>query len=380
MDDILNQVRLLYIEDDENIRNILSRGLKRRVKELEIALNGEDGLEKFKKFKPDIIVTDIKMPYMSGLEMSTKIREIDKNIPIIITSAHGEAETLIEAIEKGVNGYVIKPINKEKLFDTINFYAKSIILEKELKIKEQQLILKDKNDALIDIVGNIAHQWRQPLSIISAAAGTIKLKKELNILTDEELFSLSSDIENVSQELSLTIEQMKKFINHNSITKESFNFKEEIDGCISFAHGLIEQKNINILLKCEDKFNYLGFKELFSKSILNILFNAIEEFDDQSDKKNYIFITVDYTNNLYTISIKDNAGGIDDFIIKKIFEPYFTTKHKSQDKGLGLYYVYNIINTKFNGTITVKNKTFTFEECEFKGSEFKIILKDNNNV
>ena len=97
-------------------------------------------------------------------------------------------------------------------------------------------------------------------------------------------------------------------------------------------------------------------------------------------KKKYIFITVDYTNNLYTISIKDNAGGIDDLIIKKIFEPYFTTKHKSQDKGLGLYYVYNIINTKFNGTITVKNKTFTFEECEFKGSEFKIILKDNNNV
>jgi len=380
MNDILKQVRLLYIEDDENIRTILSRGIKRRVKELEVAVDGKDGLEKFKEFKPDIIVTDIKMPYMSGLEMSVKIREIDKNIPIIITSAHGEPETLIDAIDKGVNGYVIKPIDKDKLFNTIYFYAKSIVLERELKEKEKELILKDKNDALLDIIGNIAHQWRQPLSIISTAAGTIKLKKELNILSDDELFRLSSDIEQISQDLSLTIDQMKKFIHDNSNQKESFNFKKEIDNCVSFVKGLSEEKNINIIIDCDDKYNSIRYKELFSKSILNILFNAIEEFTLTNDKNNYIFITLKYINNEYILCIKDNAGGIDSSIIKKIFEPYFTTKHKSQGKGLGLYHVYNIINTQLNGSITVENTTYKYEDCEYQGSEFKIILQGDNNV
>ena len=380
MNDILKQVRLLYIEDDESIRNILSRGIKRRVKELEVAVDGKDGLAKFEEFKPDIIVTDIKMPYMSGLEMSVKIREIDKNIPIIITSAHGEAETLIDAIDKGVNGYVIKPIDKDKLFNTIYIYAKSIVLERELKKKEKELIIKDKNDALLDIIGNIAHQWRQPLSIISTAAGTIKLKKELNILSDDELFRLSTDIEQISQELSLTIDQMKKFINDNSNQEESFNFKKEIDNCVSFVKGISEEKNIHIIIDCDDKYNSIRYKELFSKSILNILFNAIEEFTITDDKNNYIFITLKYINNEYIICIKDNAGGIDNSIIKKIFEPYFTTKHKSQGKGLGLYHVYNIIHTQLNGSITVENTTYKYKDCEYKGSEFKIILKGDNNV
>ena len=74
-----------------------------------------------------------------------------------------------------------------------------------------------------------------------------------------------------------------------------------------------------------------------------------------------------------------NQNEIPDDIILKIFDPYFTTKHKSQGKGLGLYYVYNIINTQLNGNITVENTTFKYNDCEYQGSEFKIILKDNHS-
>ena len=173
---------------------------------------------------------------------------------------------------------------------------------------------------------------------------------------------------------------MKKFINDNSNQEESFNFKKEIDNCVSFVKGISEEKNIHIIIDCDDKYNSIRYKELFSKSILNILFNAIEEFTLTNDKNNYIFITLKYINNEYIICIKDNAGGIDNSIIKKIFEPYFTTKHKSQGKGLGLYHVYNIINTQLNGSITVENTTYKYKDCEYKGSEFKIILEGDNNV
>ena len=115
MNDILKQVRLLYIEDDESIRTILSRGIKRRVKELEVAVDGKDGLEKFKEFKPDIVITDIKMPVMNGLDMIRYIKQINPETPTIITTAHQEPELLLDAVELQVDGYIVKPIAKKEL-------------------------------------------------------------------------------------------------------------------------------------------------------------------------------------------------------------------------------------------------------------------------
>ena len=382
MDDTLKQIRLLYVEDEESIRNILSRGIKRRVKELEVAVDGEDGFEKFKQFKPDIIVTDIKMPNMTGLEMSDKIREINKNIPIIITSAHGEVETLLEAIQKGINGYIIKPIDKDKLFDTILMYSKSIVLEKKLKIKEKELIQKNKNEALIDMIGNIAHQWRQPLSAISLNAGTIRLKKEMNILNDDELFVLTDSIENTTQELSKSIENLKTYMDNNvniNIKKE-FNIEKAINNSIKFIKVLLDEKDIEIIIQCDTSCNLYGDIELFNKSILAILYNSIEEFKIDSKEKKYIFIDIEPIEDMYRLAIKDTAGGIDDTIIEKVFEPYFTTKHKTPEKGLGLYNLYNTISTQFNGSVNVQNIQFEYENNQYLGTEFIIKIEKGKDV
>ena len=382
MDDTLKQIRLLYVEDEESIRNILSRGIKRRVKELEVAVDGEDGFEKFKQFKPDIIVTDIKMPNMTGLEMSDKIREINKNIPIIITSAHGEVETLLEAIQKGINGYIIKPIDKDKLFDTILMYSKSIVLEKKLKIKEKELIQKNKNEALIDMIGNIAHQWRQPLSAISLNAGTIRLKKEMNILNDDELFVLTDSIENTTQELSKSIENLKTYMDNNvniNIKKE-FNIEKAINNSIKFIKVLLDEKDIEIIIQCDTSCYLYGDIELFNKSILAILYNSIEEFKIDSKEKKYIFIDIEPIEDMYRLAIKDTAGGIDDTIIEKVFEPYFTTKHKTPEKGLGLYNLYNTISTQFNGSVNVQNIQFEYENNQYLGTEFIIKIEKGKDV
>ena len=140
MDEILKQIRILYVEDDKDIRTVLSRGIGRKVKEIEVASDGEDGLKKYITFKPDIIITDIKMPNMDGLKMCSEIRKLDKEIPIIVTSAHGESDILLEAIDVGITGYIIKPIDKKKLFNTIHLYGKSIILERELKEMCEKLL------------------------------------------------------------------------------------------------------------------------------------------------------------------------------------------------------------------------------------------------
>ena len=134
VNEVLKHVSILYVEDDDEIRPIVQRGIKRRVKELFTAVDGLDGLEKFKEFKPDIVLTDIKMPKMNGIEMSKRIKEINKDIPIIIMSAHSEADFLLESIEIGIDGYLLKPVDKDKMFEKLVIAAKDVLYEqKELE-------------------------------------------------------------------------------------------------------------------------------------------------------------------------------------------------------------------------------------------------------
>ena len=131
----LSELTLLYVEDDEIVRNLLSPRLERFVKKLYVAEDGQDGYSKFTEYKPDLILTDISMPKLNGIEMSKKIREEDPDIPIIILSAHSDASFLLDAIEYGITGYLLKPINKKKLFEILEVNAKVIYLD---RINEQQ--------------------------------------------------------------------------------------------------------------------------------------------------------------------------------------------------------------------------------------------------
>lgn len=111
----LETMSVLYVEDDEAIQAPLAKYLKRRVKEVILASDGIEGIEKFKQYSPDIIITDINMPRMHGLKMAAEIRKIAPDIPIILTSAHNEKPFQHQANHLGINGYLIKPFDFEDL-------------------------------------------------------------------------------------------------------------------------------------------------------------------------------------------------------------------------------------------------------------------------
>jgi two-component system, cell cycle response regulator len=126
-------IKLLYVEDEAAIREQFERLLKRVVKDVKSASNGEEGLALFKTYQPDVIMTDIKMPKMNGLEMSRGIRELSKTVPIIITTAHSEFEFLVEAISIGVSDFLPKPVDTENLISVLQKKSHDIYLEKELE-------------------------------------------------------------------------------------------------------------------------------------------------------------------------------------------------------------------------------------------------------
>lgn len=110
---------VLYVEDDDETREGVADSLRLRVRELDLARDGKEGLELFKKKNHSMIITDIKMPVMNGLEMSREIKKINKTIPVIITTAYNDTDLLIECIDVGVCQFVLKPIIMDKLFESM---------------------------------------------------------------------------------------------------------------------------------------------------------------------------------------------------------------------------------------------------------------------
>ncbi len=142
---ILKQFSLLYVEDDEHISQQLAQFLKRRVGDFYMAANGAEGLELFRAHQPDIVVSDILMPEMNGLEMAARIRALDPHVPIILTTAFNEIDYFLKAIEIGIDGYVVKPVDAGLLGKALLKSARVLHQKRELETKNRlmQELLKD---------------------------------------------------------------------------------------------------------------------------------------------------------------------------------------------------------------------------------------------
>jgi len=175
-------IKLLIVEDDSIIRNIFERALSKYIASIYTAKNGEEGLNKYLKVKPDLILTDIKMPIMNGLDMINEIREYDSGVRIIIMSAYGESRYFLNAIESGVKGFLTKPIKNSDLIKTVSDQANDILLEKKLKEEEDKR--KQAEKELIDINKTLENRVKQR---------TIELEKEISERKKVELMLRESE-------------------------------------------------------------------------------------------------------------------------------------------------------------------------------------------
>jgi len=137
--DILKSITILYVEDDKETREIYQERLSKKVKKLYIASNGQEGYDQYIQNKPDIIITDIKMPVVDGIDMVRKVRERDSQIPIIITTAHNTIDYLTDSLNLDITGYLIKPINNKQLYTMLENRAKIVLAKKEEKSKYSML-------------------------------------------------------------------------------------------------------------------------------------------------------------------------------------------------------------------------------------------------
>ena len=236
------------------------------------------------------------------------------------------------------------------------------------KEKDRLLYQQSKISAISDTLKNIAHHWRQPLSVISTIASGMKIEKELNILDDNRFNDLCDNIVKNTTKLSNTIDNFSNFFNKDDLLSSNFELVETIENTIKFLNSVFEKNQIKCIFEYDKNKIFNTSKSDFSQAILNIIDNSIYALINTQENKKLIFI--EFKNN--KLSIKDNANGIDKKILSKIFEPYFTTKHQAYGVGLGLYIVEEFFVKKLGYKIDVKNVTFEYESKNYIGTNFII--------
>jgi ABC-type nitrate/sulfonate/bicarbonate transport system substrate-binding protein/signal transduction histidine kinase len=238
--------------------------------------------------------------------------------------------------------------------------------------KNRILIQQSRMASMGEMLENIAHQWRQPLSTISVAASGMEVKKEFSSLSDEEFFEAINHIKKATLYLSNTIDDFRNFFSRNK-TSEQINISYTIEKSLELMGSSFLHHKINLVRNIKS-IEILSLENELIQVLMNILVNSKDALRHIVSAEKYIFIDAFQNENQIIIQIKDNADGIDESIIDKIFEPYFTTKHQFNGTGIGLYMSKLLVEKHLNGTITVRNEEFTFMDKIHKGAVFEIIL------
>ncbi len=225
-----------------------------------------------------------------------------------------------------------------------------------LKEQEQLISEQSKMVQMGEMIGNIAHQWRQPLSVISTAASGIKVQKKFDLITPSQENEMLDNIVKNANFLSDTIDIFRDYIKEEKEIKEVI-LQTRISGAINIIEATIKNNHIKLITNIDDTEPIpitMVVGEL-SQVIINLINNAKDILLEKKINEPFIKISLIKKNNTTIIEVEDNGGGIPNDILAKIFNPYFTTKHQSQGTGLGLHMSKNIIEQHLNGKLSAKN-------------------------
>ncbi len=364
------QISVLYVEDQIDIQEEFVDILELYVDEIHTASNGKEGLEQYQKTLPDIIITDIQMPVMTGLEMVKEIRENDQEIPIVITSAFEDSQYLLEAIDLGVEYYILKPVMIDKLQNRLELIKKRIMQKRELEAyqiyledrieaeialgaaKEALLIEQNKSSEVGQMVSIIAHQWKQPLHYLNLLIEDLGMEYEYQPLSKEYIKDFVYKGTERVKFLSETMDNFLSFYRSEGKVKD-FLISKVAQEIALFLNMSFNSLGIHIDIDIKDDFSLRGIENEFQQVILNLVNNAKEAFEGQkrADAKITIQISVDGKKGI--VVVQDNAGGIPSDVIDNIFNIDFTTK--KDGNGIGLYLVKKIVEERFWGSVEVSN-------------------------
>jgi len=394
-----------FVTIGANVDEFHAAAIKTKEK-IKTIVNEQKNILEANKSKSEEIISDYLKGLINELSLSTIImiiiviflaiwmsnfisRKIDNLLIGTKYFAQGNLDYQIEESSNDEIGQL------EKSFNNMNKKIKSLIneqkelnesLEKKIKEevqknleKEQKLAQQSKLASMGEMIANIAHQWRQPLSVISTSISGVKLNLEFDMLEKDQIERCISNVEKQTNYLSNTIDNFRSFIKGDKASKE-ISLKEVFDYTNSLLSATLSSSYIKLVIPIDNNIIFMGNKNEISEAFINLINNSKDVLVSKykEDEEKIIFIKSNIINETsLEIKFYDNGLGIDESIIDKVLEPYFTTKHQSIGTGLGLSMVEKIVREKYHGEVHVENKKFEYNGKEYFGACFTLVF---NNV
>ena len=367
---------ILAVDDSLMVQRLLGAILQPRNYRLYFAKDGSEALSLFeeKQEEIDLVLLDLELPDIHGTEILKKIKNDNKNImlPVLVVSNTTDPGIISNCFKSGASDFVKKPfITEEFVFKVdmwIDYARKSKKIEQyqselETRVKEEiekrrkqemMLMHQSRLAGMGEMIGNIAHQWRQPLNTLSLVLVDMKNRYIFQTLDDDYMDEATERANILIQKMSSTIDDFSNFFQPDK-ERKLFGLSDLIKESRQLIEALFKHHKIDVKEELEEGIIIDGYKNELSQVIINILNNAKDALVEGRVASPAITIKSYVKDNDACIRITDNAGGIPQHAMEKIFDPYYTTKEQGKGTGIGLYMSKIIIVKHMKGDISAAN-------------------------
>jgi DNA-binding response OmpR family regulator len=389
-EDLTYKNSLLIIDDDKTTLKALTRALEKEGYIVYSASNGKDGLNIIESNKIDVLIVDIQMEGLNGIEVLEQAKKMYMDIEGIMITGHRDQELAIQALRAGALDYIVKPVHMEELYlsiqkaiERINLNRNRLYRNRELKITSEiinkmneelerrieerteklkatqgQLFQTSKLATLGEMAAGLAHELNQPLAGISLTSKHLTKLSERDKLTTETLGVSLQDIDDSVKRMSLIIQHIRTFARQDTLKFISVNIPETIDYALNLLGEQLRLHEIEVVKEISGNLPCIhGEPYQIEQVWINLITNARDALDEaeqkwKAERKGYkkrleIGVTLAESGDekAIVVSFHDNGVGMSSAQQEKMFEPFYTTKEVGKGTGLGLSIIFGIVES-----------------------------------
>mgnify|MGYP006285198745 CR=1 FL=1 len=346
---------MLLVDDEQDIREVTSLVMKDQGFEVYTAEDGVSGFDMVESVEPQIVVTDVKMPKMGGIELLRKVKERFEDTEVIVITAFGEMDLAIEALQLDASDFINKPIDDAALKLALSRAKERYLSRQHLKeytrfleqknLDQARILHRDKLISLGRLSASVVHEINNPISGILNYAHLMNrmIKKSGGTGMDMEKFSRYLDIiESESSRISEIVSSLLTFSRKSKLTFAEIDVKTLLEKSALLCRHKVELSSIELSMEIEPDLKPIhGDFNQIQQSIINLVFNAVDAIG--TGGKIAISAMNKTEEGQVWIVVRDNGKGIEPEELNRIFEPFYTTKDEGYGVGLGLSIIFGIM-------------------------------------
>lgn len=377
-----NTIKVLTIDDDFAVRESLANYLEDYGYAVVQAGDGQEGLEVFAAEHPELVLVDLRMPRMDGLQVLDHITRESPETPIMVVSGAGDIREVVEALRKGAWDYLIKPIqDMDILLHAVRSCLERALLLRsnkeyqasleeslrELRITQRELVHAAKMAALGDLVAGVAHEVNTPIGVgVTAASFLEERTRQIRELyargamkrSDLEKYfvvaeeSSASVLSNLKRAAELVQSFKKVAVDQSSEEKRRFELRDYLAQILTSLHPQLKRQPHQVRIDCPEEVVFHSYPGAFMQIVTNLIMNSlIHGFAD--GRSGEISIAVRDMGETARLEYRDSGVGMNQQQRERIYDPFYTTNRGAGGTGLGMNIVYNLVTQTLKGSIAL---------------------------